>query len=118
MSNKTLLWISSFKSWKIDTLSSKSIQTEKAKFSHFDRTRGDKNQIFPTLATIHESYQFLYKKYVAEGDKVVNENFITAEELKKKHEKRKKKQKEKRDKNKAMDVEGVADMKLKGRKAR
>ena len=25
------------------------IQTEKAKSSHFDRTRGDKNQIFPTL---------------------------------------------------------------------
>ena len=70
------------------------------------------------LATIHESYQFLYKKYVAEADKVVNENFITAEELKKKHEKRKKKQKEKRDKNKGMDVEGVTEMKLKGRKAR
>ena len=26
------------------------IQTEKAKFSHFDRTRGDKNQIFRTSA--------------------------------------------------------------------
>ena len=25
------------------------MQTEKAKSSHFDRTRGDKNQIFPTL---------------------------------------------------------------------
>ena len=25
------------------------IQTEKAKSSHFDRTRGDKNQIFPTI---------------------------------------------------------------------
>ena len=25
------------------------IQTEKAKSSHFDRTRGEKNQIFPTL---------------------------------------------------------------------
>ena len=24
------------------------IQTEKAKSSHFDRTRGDKNQIYPT----------------------------------------------------------------------
>ena len=24
------------------------MQTEKAKSSHFDRTRGDKNQIFPT----------------------------------------------------------------------
>ena len=24
------------------------LQTEKAKSSHFDRTRGDKNQIFPT----------------------------------------------------------------------
>ena len=28
------------------------IQTEKAKSSHFDRTRGDKNQIFPTLVLI------------------------------------------------------------------
>ena len=28
------------------------IQTEKAKSSHFDRTRGDKKQIFPTLASI------------------------------------------------------------------
>jgi hypothetical protein len=26
----------------------KSVQTEKAKFSHFNRTRGAKNQIFPT----------------------------------------------------------------------
>ena len=25
------------------------MQTEKAKSSHFDRTRGDKSQIFPTL---------------------------------------------------------------------
>ena len=25
------------------------MQTEKAKSSYFDRTRGDKNQIFPTL---------------------------------------------------------------------
>ena len=25
------------------------MQTEKAKSSHFDRTKGDKNQIFPTL---------------------------------------------------------------------
>ena len=37
-----------FKNWKINTLSSKSRQTEKAKSSHFDRTRGFKNQIFPT----------------------------------------------------------------------
>ena len=28
------------------------IQTEKAKSSHFDRTRGDKNQIFPTLVCL------------------------------------------------------------------
>ena len=27
------------------------LQTEKAKSSHFDRTRGDKNQIFPTKGT-------------------------------------------------------------------
>ena len=31
------------------------MQTEKAKSSHFDRTRGDKNQIFPTLISI-ETY--------------------------------------------------------------
>ena len=30
-------------------LFSKSLETEKAKSSHFDRTRGDKYQIFPTL---------------------------------------------------------------------
>ena len=29
------------------------MQTEKAKSSHFDRTRGFKNQIFPTIAYIH-----------------------------------------------------------------
>ena len=39
-----------FKNWKINTLSSKSMQTEKAKSSHFDRRRGDKTQIFPTLS--------------------------------------------------------------------
>ena len=46
----TWFWILQFKNWKINTLSSKSIQNEKAKFSHFDRMRGDKNQIFPTIA--------------------------------------------------------------------
>ena len=45
---KQPLCILSFKSWKINTLSSKIIQTEKAKSSHFDRTRGYKNQKFPT----------------------------------------------------------------------
>ena len=29
------------------------IQTEKAKSSHFDRTRGDKKQIFPTINETH-----------------------------------------------------------------
>ena len=50
----TQLCILSFKNWKINTLSSKSIQIEKAKFSHFDRTRGDKNQIFRTYVAFHE----------------------------------------------------------------
>ena len=45
----THLCILLFKNWKINTLSSKSMQTEKAKSSRFDRTRGDKKQIFPTL---------------------------------------------------------------------
>ena len=30
------------------------IQTEKAKSSHFDRTRGDKKQIFPTLVPLQK----------------------------------------------------------------
>ena len=39
--------------FKIQNLKNKQtfIQTEKAKSSHFDRTRGDKNQIFPTLVS-------------------------------------------------------------------
>ena len=32
------------------------IQTEKAKSSHFDRTRGDKTQIFPTLIPLSIQY--------------------------------------------------------------
>ena len=36
------------KNWSINTLFSKSLETEKAKSSHFDRTRGYKNQKFPT----------------------------------------------------------------------
>ena len=31
------------------------MQTEKAKFSHFDRTRGFKNQIFPTKVLSHNA---------------------------------------------------------------
>ena len=36
----------------INTLSSKSIQTEKAKFSKFNRTREDKNQTFRNIGKI------------------------------------------------------------------
>ena len=32
------------------------MQTEKAKSSHIDRTRGDKNQIFPTYAPAFFGY--------------------------------------------------------------
>ena len=46
--------ILSFKKWKINTLSSKIIQTEKAKSSQFDRTRGYKNQKFPTYMHISD----------------------------------------------------------------
>ena len=42
----------------MNTLFSKSLETEKAKSSHFDRTRGDKYQIFPTLV--------LYKSVTAQ----------------------------------------------------
>ena len=41
------LYVLLFKNWKINTLFSKIIQT-KAKSSHFDKTRGYKNQKFPT----------------------------------------------------------------------
>ena len=48
-----------FKNLKINTLSSKNMQTEKAKSSHFDRTRGDKKQIFPTLMTRWLKFSFI-----------------------------------------------------------
>ena len=75
------------------------------------------------LSTIHEAYQFLFKKYVAEIDTLKNENFLTAEEIKKNHEKRKKKREKRKKEGKngkhdTMDVDDIADMKLKGRKAR
>ena len=47
-SNKTTIVHFIIQKLKINTLSSKIIQTEKAKSSHFDRTRGYKNQKFPT----------------------------------------------------------------------
>ena len=55
----------------INTLSSKSIQTEKAKFSHFDRTRGDKNQIFRTLESGYRSAMvgFLLSEIPGDYDK-------------------------------------------------
>ena len=40
------------KNWSINTLFSKSLETEKAKSSHFDRTRGYRNQKFPTLGPL------------------------------------------------------------------
>jgi len=76
------------------------------------------------LSTIHEAYQFLFKKYVADLDNFKNENFLTAEEIRKKHEKRKKKREKlakegkNGDEGKNMDVDDIADLKLKGRKAR
>ena len=43
------------------------IQTEKAKSSHFDRTRGDKNQIFPTLVSDYAA-QYLGKSKFIDAD--------------------------------------------------
>ena len=40
------MWILAFKDWQINTPSSKSIQTEKTKFSYFDKMRGDKTRYF------------------------------------------------------------------------
>ena len=67
------------------------------------------------LSTIHEAYQFLFKKYVEDVDNLVNENFLTKEEIRKNHEKKKKK---KKGSSKDMDVEDVTNLKLKSRKAR
>ena len=77
-SNKTYLWILSFKNWKVNKLSSKSIQTEKAKFSHFDGTRGDKNQIFRTLATFKfdASLDDCWAKSGYQDEIIVNQGFI------------------------------------------
>ena len=45
------------------------IQTEKAKSSHFDRTRGDKNHIFPTLVVfVPEFYLNKATEYVDPED--------------------------------------------------
>ena len=38
------------------------IQTEKAKSSHFDRTRGDKKQIFPTQEYLLLTVRFFFNK--------------------------------------------------------
>ena len=60
------------------------------------------------LPTIHESYQFLYKKYVEDADSYKNENFLDMEEIKANNEKRKKKKKKKsKDKMDDMDVEDI-----------
>ena len=47
------------------------LQTEKAKFSHFDRTRGDKNQIFCTLESGYRSAMvgFLLSEIPGDYDK-------------------------------------------------
>ena len=42
------LCIVSFKNWKMNTISSKSIKLRKLRILSFDRTRGEKKQIFPT----------------------------------------------------------------------
>ena len=49
--------------WKINTLPSKSIQTEEAKFSHFDRTKGDKDQIFRTIVSVSLEYEWKFAQF-------------------------------------------------------
>ena len=48
------------------------MQTEKAKSSHFDRTRGLKNQIFPTLDTQTTLELFFEKEYSVECIQIPN----------------------------------------------
>ena len=62
------------------------------------------------LSTIHEAYQFVFKKYVEDCSQDIN--FLTLEDIKKNNEKRKKKKSE----TENTDEEG--DLRLKGRRSR
>ena len=64
------------------------------------------------LSTVHEAFQFIYKKYVE--DSFTNANFLTMDDIRRKHEERKKR----RNKSQTADKEDEMDPKLKERRSR
>ena len=64
------------------------------------------------LSTVHEAFQFIYKKYVE--DSSTNANFLTMDDIRRKHEERKKR----RSKSQTADKEDEMDPKLKERRSR
>ena len=61
---------------------------------------------------VHEAFQFIYKKYVE--DSSTNVNFLTMDDIRRKHEERKKR----RSKSQTADKEDEMDPKLKERRSR
>ena len=64
------------------------------------------------LPTVDEAFQFIYKKYVE--DSSTNVNFLTMDDIRRKHEERKKR----RSKSQTADKEDEMDPKLKQRRSR
>ena len=64
------------------------------------------------LSTIHEAYQFIYKKYVE--DSSTNANFLTMDDIRRKNEERKKR----RSKSQTADKEVEMNQKLKEQRSR
>ena len=64
------------------------------------------------LSTVHEAFQFIYKKYVE--DSSTNANFLTMDDIRRKNEERKKR----RSKSQTADKEVEMDPKLKERRSR
>ena len=64
------------------------------------------------LPTVDEAFQFIYKKYVE--DSSTNVNFLTMDDIRRKHEERKKR----RSKSQTADKEDEMDPKLKERRSR
>ena len=64
------------------------------------------------LSTVHEAFQFIYKKYVE--DSSTNANFLTMDDIRRKNEERKKR----RSKSQTADKEDEMDPKLKDRRSR
>ena len=79
----------------------------------YDEMKQDLNGSEDTnLSTVHEAFQFIYKKYVE--DSSTNANFLTMEDIRRKNEERKKK----RSKSQTADKEVEMNPKLKERRSR